>query len=364
MHYKEILKNLIAIDTTMPTLKALEWVKDYLAQQDILSEIVYTKEKETGSLVATIGDKEKPGIIFSGHLDVVPVSSDWKNNPFELCEENGFLFGRGTTDMKGAIAVALSLVSEMKCSGKTFHFVLTGDEETTCRCVQDVLKIHSFPNALGCVVMEATECQIIIGHKTISAGQIIVHGKSAHSSEPAAGINALTHAVLLHQKFYQLAANLTEKDDLYKTPTAVAEITTCRAGIADNVIPNKAEMSYNIRCLNEVQQNHFLSSFEEDVKKYEKSISGLSVFVFSFCHIPGFNMDFDHPFVKEVLRFASLATPSKVSYATEGGYFNRAGIPVVIWGPGTILSAHQVNESIALSELKKYKEQLHQFIER
>lgn len=362
MQYKEILKNLIAIDTSMPTMAAIEWVKEYLLQQDVSCEIIHNKEKETASLVATIGDKEKSGIIFSGHLDVVPVSAGWDTNPFELVEKNGYLYGRGTTDMKGGIAVALSLIPEMKKSGKTFHFAFTGDEETTCLCVQDILKEHSFSKAKGCIVMEATMCDLVIGHKTINAGTIDVTGKAAHSSQPKAGLNALTHAVYLHQEFYRLASELSETDVLYETPTAVAEITTCQSGIADNVIPDKAKMSYNIRCLNQKQQELFLDKLSKIVKNYAHQIDGLTVLVYSFCDIPGFNTSLEDPFIQEILSFAQLATPPKVSYATEGGYFGQAGIPVVIWGPGTILSAHQVNESVSLSELEKYYNQLKNLI--
>lgn len=362
MNYLEILKNLVEIDTSSPTLQAVQWVQNYLSDYGIDSDLIYNKEKNVASLVATIGNKSAPGIIFSGHLDVVPASDGWQTPPFQLCEKNGFLYGRGTTDMKGAIAVALSLVPLMKQSGKTFHFVLTGDEETVCGCVQDVLEKYTFQNTLGCVVMEATECKIVIGHKTINGGMINVFGKAAHSSQPAAGVNALTHAVHLHQKFYELAERMNETDTLYKMPKAVAEITMCQAGTADNVIPDKSQMSYNVRCLNKEQQEAFLTRFTQYAANYVKNIEGLSVSITSFCDVPGFNMAPDHPFVQTVLKIADLAQPPKVSYATEGGYFAKEKIPVVIWGPGTILVAHQANENIAISQLELFYTQLKKLI--
>lgn len=362
MQYLEILKNLIEINTSSPTLDAVKWVKSYLSAQGISSNLIYNSKQNVASLVASIGDENKPGVVFSGHLDVVPASEGWQTPPFQLCEKNGILYGRGTTDMKGAIAVALSLVPAMKKSGKTFHFVLTSDEETVCECVQDVLKEHSFSNVRGCIVMEATECAVIIGHKTINGGIIEVSGKAAHSSQPSAGVNALTHAVYLHQKFYELASQMKEQDKMYEEPGAVAEITMCQAGTADNVIPDKCSMSYNVRCLNRNQQDDFLLLLKKNFDLYAQSVEGLSVSMSSFCNIPGFNMKQEHPFVQSVLKFSKLAYPPKVSYATEGGYYAQEGFPVVIWGPGSILYAHQVNESIPLSQLELFYNQLENFI--
>ncbi len=358
MTYIDILKNLIEIDSSMPTLAAIEWVQKYLADLGIKSSIIYNHKKDTASLVATIGNPQVPGIVFSGHLDVVPAGSDWKTPPFQLTQKEGFFYGRGTSDMKGAVAVALSLVPHMIQSGKTFHLAFTGDEETTCECITDILKQYDFKNVSGCIVMEATGCRIIIGHKTINAGSIEITGRAAHSSQPELGVNALSHAFVIHKIFYELAAKMQECDFQYKTPFAVAEITTCTAGTADNVIPEWAKMCYNVRCLNEEQQNNFVHSLHQAIAEYTAGVPGLKTRVTSFCDIPGFNLSEQHPFVQRLLTLTTLSAPPKVSYATEAGYFGQAGIPVVIWGPGDIAQAHQVDEFISAEQLQTYERQL------
>ena len=111
-----MLQTLVAFDTTSreSNLQLIEFVRDYLASLDVPCELIYNEERSKANLFATIGPADKPGIVLSGHTDVVPVDGQpWTVAPFELTERDGKLFGRGTADMKGYIACVLALVPSL-----------------------------------------------------------------------------------------------------------------------------------------------------------------------------------------------------------------------------------------------------------
>ena len=144
MTYLDILSALIGFDTTTrrDTLEAVEWARDYLSGYGVTSRLVYNAAGARATLVATVGDGDESGPILSGHLDVVPADDPgWTFPPFSLTERDGKFYGRGTSDMKGAIAVALARVPDFLRRGRKVHLVLSHDEEvaasaprTPCLC--------------------------------------------------------------------------------------------------------------------------------------------------------------------------------------------------------------------------------------
>ena len=132
-----MLARLVAFDTTSRdgNLPLIEFVEDYLDGWGIPHlRVDYEAGKKT-NLYATIGPDIAGGIVLSGHTDVVPVDGqDWSSDPFTLTERDGKLYGRGTCDMKGFIAVALAMVPQFKAAKlKTpIHLALSCDEEVGC----------------------------------------------------------------------------------------------------------------------------------------------------------------------------------------------------------------------------------------
>jgi len=110
---RALLQTLVGFDTTSreSNLQLIAFVRDYLASHGVASEVIYNEARTKANLFASIGPVEVPGIVLSGHTDVVPVDGQpWSVPPFELTERDGRLFGRGTADMKGYIACVLALV--------------------------------------------------------------------------------------------------------------------------------------------------------------------------------------------------------------------------------------------------------------
>src|SRR5690606_12133170 len=113
-------------------LALIGYVQAYLAEHGIQSQLVKSPDGEKANLFATVGPNVEGGVVLSGHTDVVPVDGQpWDTDPFKVVEKNGRLYGRGTCDMKGFIAIALAMVPDMiqKKLKRPVHFALSYDEE-------------------------------------------------------------------------------------------------------------------------------------------------------------------------------------------------------------------------------------------
>ena len=112
---RDLMETLVAFDTTSreSNLELIHFVRDYLSGFGVDSTLVHDRDEPKANLYATIGPQDRPGIMLSGHTDVVPVDGqDWHSDPFRVTEKDGRLYGRGTCDMKGFIAIALARVPE------------------------------------------------------------------------------------------------------------------------------------------------------------------------------------------------------------------------------------------------------------
>ena len=113
---RAMIDRLIAFDTTSrdSNLALIDYVQDYLRGHGVASELVPSEDGRKANLFATIGGDSRPGVILSGHTDVVPVDGQpWDTEPFKVTQREGLIYGRGTSDMKSFVAVCLALVPEM-----------------------------------------------------------------------------------------------------------------------------------------------------------------------------------------------------------------------------------------------------------
>ncbi|WP_245508642.1 M20/M25/M40 family metallo-hydrolase, partial [Bradyrhizobium zhanjiangense] len=169
---RKLLADLVAFDTVSDrtNLPLIAHIESYLAAFGIKGERIIDETGKKASLWVTIGPEDRPGLVLSGHTDVVPVvGQDWSHDPFKLVERGGKLYGRGTTDMKGFVAVCLAMVPEMvEAKLKTpIHLAISYDEEIGCVGVRPMLReiAKTKVKPLGAFIGEPTEMQVIIGHK-------------------------------------------------------------------------------------------------------------------------------------------------------------------------------------------------------
>ena len=127
----ELIKKLISYDTTSrdSNLDLIDFVRDYLAELGVESTLIHNETGKKANLYATLGPKDKPGFMLSGHTDVVPVDGQpWDTDPFHVSDINGKLYGRGTADMKSFLAIVLALAPEFLKRGPQvpIHLAFSG----------------------------------------------------------------------------------------------------------------------------------------------------------------------------------------------------------------------------------------------
>lgn len=371
MTVKEWLAKLIAFDTTSrnSNMELINYVKDYLAGQGFECHLVKDPEQDKANLFATLpaaSGKKDGGLILSGHTDVVPVDGqDWASEPFELYEKGGKYFGRGTSDMKGFIAVVLALVpkfKEMKLS-YPLHFAFSYDEEIGCRgapfMIADLPNTGYTPRA--CVVGEPTEMQPIVAHKGKQSFRCEVHGQAAHSSLTPQGCNAIEYAARLICYIRQIAEEYRLNgpyDNAYDVPYTTLTTNLIKGGAATNIIPEHCEFTFEFRNISEDTPE----SIEEKIRVFveadllhrmRQESPEAKIVLNKFAGAPGLAVNEETDIVKLVRKITEDEAVRKAAYATEAGLFQRADIPSILCGPGSIEQAHRPNEFIAIDQLDK-----------
>src|SRR5882724_2912763 len=200
-------------------LGLIEWVRDYLLGQGATTRLTHDATGKKANLFATLGDSSKPGLILSGHSDVVPVDGqNWDTDPFMITERDGKLFARGSADMKGFIGIALAQAPKFVAAlndnrlDAPLHYSLSYDEEVGCIGVRGLIRDLEENNIrpAGCVVGEPTSMQPIIAHKSMNRFRCSVHGCEAHSSYVTHGVNAIEYAARLVVFIRQIADRLAQ----------------------------------------------------------------------------------------------------------------------------------------------------------
>jgi acetylornithine deacetylase len=375
-----IIRQLIQFDTvsTNTNLPLIEWVERYLNDHGIPSRLSYDKDGRKANLFATIGQGNTGGIVLSGHTDTVPVTGQmWNTPPFDAVVSDGKLYGRGAADMKSFIGVCLALAPQMKAMrlARPIHLAFTFDEETNMLGVRtliaDLRDAGIFPFA--CVVGEPTELKAIVGHKGRRAMTCCVRGKSAHSSIPSHGVNAIEYAAKIISHLNGMAERYKQNEERhygYDVPYSTIMTTTVRGGLSANTVPDECTFDFEFRHLPWTDPE----SLETEIKTFaEKQVrevmlndfSGCEVVFETQCSFPAFEamertglgMD---PETKKLLGMLEKegAPLGYMSFGTEATWFRDAGIATVICGPGSVEQAHKPDEYVTLEQIAQCEQLL------
>jgi len=359
--YLHILKELVAFPTVSAdsNLALIDYVEALLDGHGYRTSRRFNEDGSKSNLVARIGPETSGGIALSGHTDVVPVSGqDWTTDPFELAEKDGHLFGRGTSDMKGFIALALAAACAVDAGKmrKPLHLIFTYDEETGChgaRCLRD--ELYGWPDKPRfALIGEPTGMQLVTAHKGIQSLAMRVRGKPAHSSRPDLGASAIRYAA----RFVAgIEASLPQDSDAnFDPPTATFNIGTIRGGEAINIIPEWCELRWEFRHLptqDPAKIHRKLTQVADDLRA---EMPGISVETRILADVPGLEAGANRDIVLDLRRFIQSPEPhvTAVPFVTEGGLFQQAGIPAVICGPGLLEQAHQPDERVSVTAMNDY----------
>ncbi len=366
---RRLIETLIEFPTVSrdSNLGLIEWARDYLARLGAVTRLTYDPEGRKANLFATLGEARKPGLILSGHTDVVPVDGqDWHTDPFRAVERDGRLYARGSADMKGFIGVALAqapLVARALAEGTReapVHYALSFDEEVGCLGVRHLIRdlAEQGITAAGCLVGEPTSMQPIVAHKGTHRFRCHVRGREAHSSYVTHGVNAIEYAARLIVFIRGIADRLAAsepRDAGFTVPYSTLSTGLVRGGIAANVVPKDCEFQFDLRTLPGTAAEQIYEEIRAQAAALAAEMRRIDpeagVDVEWLSSTVGLNAAPGDPIVRWAQRLSGHATAGKVSYGTEAGLFQQMGVPSVICGPGDIAQAHRPDEYVSLAQL-------------
>ena len=354
----------------------IDFVREHLRPLDAEVRLTFDDDRRKANLFATVGPRGPGGLMLSGHTDVVPVDRQaWESDPFVATEKDGRLYGRGASDMKGFIAIALALLPEYASRlQKPLHLAFSYDEEVGCigvgRLIEDLARARVQPS--GCVVGEPTLMTPVIAHKGKRSYRCAVRGLSAHSAYAPAAVNAVEAAAEGVAYLKGMARRLRDRGP-YDRGFDVAHTTVhtgvIRGGTALNIVPNECSFDFEIRhlpgddpaaLLSELK-GHIAGRIEPEMKAVDPR-SGFEIVQMS--EIPALDTSAETGIVALVHELTGTSEVGKVSYGTEASQFQRAGIPSVVCGPGSIEQAHKPNEYIEIAQVAACERFLRRLMER
>ncbi|WP_397459088.1 acetylornithine deacetylase [Pseudomonas asplenii] len=364
---RELLAQLVRFDTTSreSNLALIDCVRTYLQGHGVACELLFNEHKSKANLLATLGPADVPGIVLSGHTDVVPVDGQrWSVAPFELTERDGKLYGRGTADMKGYIACVLALVPALMEAPLRMpvHIALSYDEEVGCLGVRSLIeRFHAQPvKPLLCVIGEPTELKPVLGHKGKLAMRCDVHGAACHSAYAPSGVNAIEYAACLISELVHIGDGLkapAQRDLRFDPPFSTVQTGVINGGKALNIVPQQCSFDFEVRALPAHDPRQVADALrdyaERSLLPAMQAVSAHSAISISeLSSYPGLATSAESQAAEWVAQFSGSRDFGTVAFGTEGGLFDQAGIPTVVCGPGSMAQGHKPDEFISVAQLE------------
>jgi len=362
----ELLARLVAFDTTSrnSNLPLIAFVRDYLDQHRVPYRISTDETGQKANIHAIIGPQAAGGVALSGHVDTVPVDGQaWSSDPFALRAQDGRLYARGSCDMTGFVASCLAAVPDFRARtlSRPLHLFISYDEEVGCMGAQRLIRdmTESGRKPALCVVGEPSGMKPILAHKGKLNLKVSVRGLPGHSSDPAKGVNAVHAAAEAVAWVAAEARRLAAEGpfmDGFDPPHSTIHVGTIQGGTILNIIPEHADFVMEWRNipgdepLRDIERlkAHVAATIEPAMKAVNPA-TGFSYEI--QVEMPGMSLSPDHELTSIVKQLTGSNSTGKVSYGTEGGFYQEFGIPTIICGPGHIAQAHQPDEFVAQSEL-------------
>ncbi|MEM8496976.1 MAG: acetylornithine deacetylase [Pseudomonadota bacterium] len=345
----------------------IEQLASWLSELGFNCEILPLSDKPNkANLIATLGSGSG-GLVLSGHTDTVPYDDGkWQSDPFSLSERDNRFYGLGTSDMKGFFAVAIEAVRKYTAKDLNQPIILlaTADEESSMQGARE-LAASGRPKARYAIVGEPTSLRPIRMHKGIMMDKVTVHGRSGHSSNPAAGASAMDvmHSVLGELMGFRqrLAKDFNHAGFEVNVPTM--NLGCIHGGDNPNRICGQCELQFDVRALPGMDN----AGLRADIAALIDSIAHRHEVHIDYQPlvdgVPAYEQAADSELVKTAEKLTGH-TAGSVAFGTEAPFFQSMGMETIVLGPGSIDQAHQPDEYMELHQIKPCVKLLSQFIER
>ena len=366
MQMRPILERLIGFDTVSAksNLDLLAYVQGLLAEAGIEAVLIPDATGQKANLYAVVGPLGVPGVILSGHVDVVPVEGQvWTKPPFALTKSDGRFYGRGVTDMKGFVACAIAAFLRAKSMDLAVPLILalSHDEEIGCQGVASMLDVMAgwAVQPRLCLVGEPTSMQVATGHKGKIALRATCTGREMHSAMAPMALNALHLGAEFLGAVRDLQAEVMAsglRDDDYDVPYTTLHVGKFNGGVQVNIVPKTCVLEFEIRSLAGEDTDALIATLEAAAKMivtpYLAEFPEAGIVVERLWDYPGLGTEPDADVVSFARGLVGGNGTIKVPYGTEGGMFAaRLGLPTVICGPGNMAQGHTPDEFIEVEQL-------------
>ncbi|WP_251978629.1 acetylornithine deacetylase [Salinicola avicenniae] len=370
MDTRELLTALVGFDTVSrhSNLALIDFVERYLAKHRVPAQRIANTDGSKANLLARIGPAVEGGVVLSGHTDVVPVDGQpWSSAPFSLTDiGDGRLYARGSCDMKGFIACALAQVPRWRALDlrRPIYLAFSYDEEIGCLGAPSMIErlMADEPRPAAVIIGEPTLMQPVVAQKGITTLRTTVTGRESHSSQVNQGVSAIHVAARLITRIEEIMAELVAEgavENVFNVPHSSLHVGRIEGGTAINIMARECHFEWEIRHL----PNDGFEAVYQRFAQYADALQAtlrerapeVSIVTEKLVETVPALADRDNApalsLCRALLDDANTDTGG-VAYATEGGQFQRVGLPTVICGPGSIAQAHQPDEYIEIRELE------------
>ena len=375
---RQLLDRLVAFPTVSSStnLPLIYFVRDYFLSHGIDSEVIPNEDGTKAGLIAAVGPDVTGGVALSAHSDVVPVEGqNWTTEPWKVIEKDGKIYGRGTCDMKGFVALAIAAMVKAKASNlkRPLQFALSRDEEVGLLGAPDVAQglLDKFAKVDAVLVGEPTEMKVVTGHKSCDDLQFHVRGHEVHSSLLHEGVSA----VMCGARFVEWVRKQNVKNQakvpstvaaMYNPPFTTLHVGQINGGTANNITAKDCYFAIDLRCVGDERPEDWRSKIQQEIANIEKEMKAIhsdSFFKMDVMPGPAVVPEIEGKAESLARRLTGDNGIHTVAYGTDGGHFQNRGFSVVICGPGNIEQAHQADEFILASQFDAGEKMLDSLVE-
>jgi acetylornithine deacetylase len=367
-----LLSRLVQINSVNSTLskgpgeqKLANHVRHYLQQLDLPAEIQTVAPGRSNVVAVIPGSDRDRSLLLNSHLDTVGVEN--MPDPFTLKRENDKLFGRGTYDMKGSIAVMLMLAGYFVERRPPLDILLSfvADEEDKSVGMEylvDRWLADITPPPMGALFLEPTEEQIGVSHKGFNWYELEVIGKAAHGSRPEEGIDAILPLRAALSEIARIQDELLERDPDPLLGHAGLHSSIIEGGTELSVIPVRSRLQWERRTLPGESQTELDLELERMVQAVKKHPGGHEVKARKFFVRRPHREASDARILKLLQKASPQSSLVGLSFWADSALAAQAGIPSVLFGPAGH-GAHAVDEWVSLKSLVRVYEVVKELIE-
>ena len=377
---RQILDQLVKFPTVSreSNLALVDWLEGYLTGHGVRCFRHWNEDRRKAALIGHAGPWVEGAVVLSGHSDVVPVAGQaWSSDPWTVTERDGRLYGRGTCDMKGYVALAVRALVEAQRRGvrRPLQLALSYDEELGCtgappmiRTMQEVV-----PKGAIALIGEPSRMKVITGHKGGTGFHVHVKGYEVHSSLLPDGVSAIMEGARLigwvnDRNAAIQAAPRGPVGSRFHPPFTTLHVGMIEGGTAHNITAADCRFAVEMRCVPDDDIEAHAGAFRSEAMRLDRVLKArrpeAGVHLDRFFDVSALRPEVAGAAEALACALTGENETGAVSYGTEAGQFQDAGYSAVVCGPGDIAQAHQPDEYLEISEFQAGQRFLERLLER